>query len=93
MYVDTFEDYHRWSLYLSPYPKSCYLQSIKRPPSGFLGVFLQAEFTISHFFLTHAQMLGQFEIFLLVIIMLFKSEASSADDLWTPDFLHSGGGQ
>lgn len=34
MYIDSFEDYHRWSLYLSPNPKSCHLQNIKRPPSG-----------------------------------------------------------
>lgn len=38
-------------------------------------------------------MLGQFEIFVLVIIILFESEASSTDDLWTPNFLPSGGGQ
>lgn len=58
-----------------------------------MGFFLQAELTIFHFFLTHAQMLGQFEIFVLVIIILFESEASSTDDLWTPNFLPSGGGQ
>lgn len=58
-----------------------------------LFVFARWTLTISHLFLTHAQMLDQFEIFILVIIKLVESEASSAVDIWTPDFLHSGRGR
>lgn len=33
-------------------------------------------------------MLGQFQTFILAIVTLFESE-TSADDVWTPNVLHS----
>lgn len=86
IFIDTYLRIVTGSLCPSPSPKPCHLRSMNRPSKW---VFLQAELINPHLFLTHAQMLGHFQIFLVTITILFESDTLPEDDLWTSNFLHS----
>lgn len=70
-----------WSLYVSPTQNPAILY--KEATKCFLGFFFARWAHYFSFVFNHAQMLDQSETFILVIVILFESKASSADDLWT----------
>lgn len=80
IYIELFEI---GGLSMSPQPKILPPPKYKEATKWFLGVFFARWAHYFSFVFNHAQMLDQSETFILVIVILFESKASSADDLWT----------